>query len=64
MDLDSVKKFFSLFLAALGIFALVFIVYAMVIVSKIAQDKKRINQIKKDYASEYVSPTPSPYRLP
>lgn len=64
MDLAGVKKFFSLFLAALGIFALVFIAYAMVIVSRIAQDKKKIQEIKTDYASEYLSPTTTPIKLP
>ena len=64
MDFDGVKKFFSLFLAALGIFVLIFIAYTMVIVSRIAQDKKKKQDIKKSYADEYVSPRISPTKLP
>ena len=63
MDLDGVKKFFNLFLAALGIFALIFITYSIFVVSKMAQDKNK-HEIKKGYADEYVSPRPSPVKLP
>ncbi|OGK09432.1 hypothetical protein A2767_05295 [Candidatus Roizmanbacteria bacterium RIFCSPHIGHO2_01_FULL_35_10] len=59
MDLDGVKKFFSLFLAAISIFALIFIMYSIVVVSRLAQDKKKRQEIKKDYAGEYVSPSPT-----
>lgn len=64
MDIDNLKKFINLLIAALGIFALIFIVYSMIIVSKIAQDKKRKQEIKKGYADEYISPTVFPVKLP
>ena len=59
MDLDRIKKFFALLMTALGIFVLIFIVYSIFVISKIAQDKKK-HEIEKGYAGELVTPSPSP----
>jgi len=64
MDLDGVKRIFNLIIAALGIFALIFIFYSIIVVSRIAQDKNRKQEIKKDYAGEYISPTIVLEKLP
>ena len=59
MDLERVKKFFTLLITALCIFVLIFIIYSILVISKIAQDKEK-HEIKKDYAGELVTPSPSP----
>ena len=56
MDLDKVKSFFNVFLTAFGIFVLIFILYSIIIASRIAQRKDR-QEIKKDYAGEIATPT-------
>jgi len=47
-------------MTALGIFVLIFIVYSIFVISKIAQDKKK-HEIEKGYAGEQVTPSPSPF---
>ncbi|OGK11559.1 hypothetical protein A2954_01730 [Candidatus Roizmanbacteria bacterium RIFCSPLOWO2_01_FULL_37_12] len=60
MDIDSVRRYFSLFLAAISIFALIFIMYSIVVISKIAQDRKKKQEIQKGYAVEKITPSPTP----
>lgn len=57
MDLDQIKKYLSLFLTALGIFAIVFIIYSIFLISRYAQQQQ---EIKKGYATEKLTPSPSP----
>ncbi|OGK09433.1 hypothetical protein A2767_05300 [Candidatus Roizmanbacteria bacterium RIFCSPHIGHO2_01_FULL_35_10] len=56
MNTNRLKKFLSLVLTALSIFALIFIIYSIVVISRIAHDKRKKQEIKIDYADEYVSP--------
>ena len=60
MDLDRIKKFFTLLMTAFGIFVLIFLMYSIFVISKIAQDKKK-HEIEKGYAGEVITPSPSPY---
>lgn len=59
MDIDRIKKFFTLLMTAVGLFALIFIIYSIFVISRYAQKKEK-HEIKKDYAGEIVSPSPSP----
>ncbi|OGK11567.1 hypothetical protein A2954_01770 [Candidatus Roizmanbacteria bacterium RIFCSPLOWO2_01_FULL_37_12] len=57
MDLDKIKKFFTLFVAAFGLFVLMFIIYSIFIISRVAQKKEK-QEIKKNYAIEKITPSP------
>lgn len=59
MELDKVKKFFTLLMTAFGIFALIFIMYSIFVISRVAQKKEK-QEIKKGYAGEPITPSPSP----
>ena len=63
MELDRVKKFFTLLLTAFGIFALIFIMYSIFVISRVAQKKEK-QEIKTDYAGEPITPSPSPTLAP
>ncbi len=52
MDLDEVKKFFSYFLLAGGLFIVVILIYTTVLISRYALKKPQ--NIKKSYAEEEV----------
>ena len=58
MDIDKVKRYFTLILTALGIFALIFLMVSIIIVSRIAQKKDK-KEIKEGYAEEKITPSPS-----
>ena len=59
MDLDRVKRVFTLFLTAFGIFSVIFLTVTVFMISRIAQKKDK-QEIKKGYAEEMVSVTPTP----
>ena len=59
MDADRVKRIFTLIFTAFGIFILIFITYSIFVISKIAQKKDK-QEIKKGYAEELITPSPTP----
>lgn len=60
MDFAKTKKIFSLFVAAFGLFVLIFIIYSIIVISRVAQKKDK-QEIKTDYASEKITPGPSAF---
>lgn len=62
MSFDKLKQFITILMLALGLFALIFIIYSMIVISRVAQNKKK-QEIKKDYAGELITPSPV-YRQP
>ncbi len=55
--MEKVKKFFWLFLTALGLFVIIFLIYSIVLINRYAREKQ---EIKKGYAEEDMTPTLSP----
>lgn len=49
MNFEQIKKFFSLFIAALGLFIFIAIIYSVILVSQYAMKEKKIND---SYADE------------
>lgn len=59
MDLDEIKKYFSYFLIAGGLFVVVILIYTTFLISRYALKKPQ--NIKKGYADEKpITPIPSP----
>jgi uncharacterized alpha/beta hydrolase family protein len=56
MDFESVKKFFSLFVTALGIFVFIAMIYSIFLITRYAQKQQKIN---KSYADEMISIIPT-----
>ncbi|OGK16323.1 hypothetical protein A2774_05265 [Candidatus Roizmanbacteria bacterium RIFCSPHIGHO2_01_FULL_39_12c] len=60
--MNNIKRFFMLFLTAFGIFALIFLMVSIIIVSRSARKKDR-QEIEKGYAGEKITPIISPSTL-
>ncbi len=56
MNFEPIKKFFSLFLTALGLLIVIIVVYVVFLTAHYARQKQGI---KSDYANEYISPSPT-----
>jgi len=57
MDFEPIKKFFSLFLTALGLFVFIAIIYSVILVSQYAL--KKPEKISESFADEAISIFPS-----
>lgn len=58
MNFEQIKKFFSLFFTALGLFVFIAIIYSVILVSQYAMKKE--SKINDSYADEVISIFPSP----
>lgn len=59
MTLDQIKRYLSLFFTALGVFLIIFLIYSIILISRLAQEKEK-HEIEKGYATEKISPSPTP----
>lgn len=59
MDFDRIKRYLSLFLTALGVFVIIFLIYSIFLISRMAQKKEK-HEIDKGYATEQITATPTP----